>query len=165
MIHGEVYYCTARDTWKSILLYSPCCMGSQSFQMCCTTHDAWDLETTVQSLGHGRLIPLYNPWGMEHMYHHHCCTVHGKDILLHNPWSMGDIYFIFCCTAYDPWAKAHYVHCTVNHPWAVNSPSPMGCTMALLSMGHALYSALYSKCMAHESWAKCHFAWPMTHGK
>ena len=66
-----------------ILLCNPCSMGSQSFQMCCTTHVAWKVnlfrcvvqsmvhgyiyivQSIVQSMSYGAVVLLYNPSAME----------------------------------------------------------------------------------------------------
>ena len=39
--------------------------GGEYFQMCCTTHGAWEVNLfscIVQSMGHGMHIVLYSPW-------------------------------------------------------------------------------------------------------
>ena len=68
---------------------------------------------------------------------------------------------------HNPWStdKNQLYSCTIHHPWTIYFPSTMGCTVVLTSMGHWLYNALYNNCMAHDPWAFCQIATPMTHGE
>ena len=156
--------CTTHEAWDRYRLYNPWAMGQM---YCCTTHGSWRVDTIVQPIRHGVCVsisPLYNPLFMRKIYY---CTIHDlwekytvvqsmihgicvPYVLLHNPWSTD---------------KDQLCSCTIHHPWKIFFPFAMGCTVVLTSMGHGLYNALYNNCMAHDPWAFCQIATPMTHGK
>src|SRR5882762_1797524 len=52
----------------------------------CTIHAPWRLSILVQSMHHGRWVPLYNPWVMEIVYLDNCCTTHGLWPNIHSAW-------------------------------------------------------------------------------